>query len=113
MYGYDTISMTKTVTLFAKGRRYFFRHKNITHQLLADLLAPWHSMVARCSKTPPVPASKMNEEEDLAVLIYKSSKTAKARAAAAAAAKEKGQVDASTAGRRTIVRKRSFTSRDK
>ena len=29
------------------------------------------------------------EEEDLAVLIYKSSKTAKARAAAAAAAKEK------------------------
>ncbi len=43
------------------------------------------------------------------VYNYKSSKTAKARAAAAAAAaaKEKGRVNASTAGRRTSFRKRS------
>eukprot|EP00985_Skeletonema_marinoi_P001263 scaffold514_cov121-Skeletonema_marinoi.AAC.2 len=50
--------------------------------------------------------TKMNEEEDLAVLIYKSSKTAKARAAAAAA-KEKGH---SSTERRSSTRKRSSTS---
>ena len=53
----------------------------------------------------------MNEEEDLAVLIYKSSKTAKARAAAAAAAaaKEKAQISAPSAEARqtTSTRKRS------
>ena len=49
----------------------------------------------------------MSEEEDLAVLIYKSSKTAKARAAMAAAAKEKGRMNESSAGRRTSTRKRS------
>ena len=48
----------------------------------------------------------MSEEEDLAVLIYKSSKTAKARAAAAAV-EEKGQINTSSTGRRTSTRKRS------
>ena len=62
----------------------------------------------------PAPVySKMDheEEEDLAVLIYKSSKTAKARAAAAA--KEKGQMKAAPAGRRTTsTRKRSSATQD-
>jgi hypothetical protein len=66
------------------------------------------------SKTSTVSASKMGEEEeDLAVLIYKSSKTAKARAAAAAAAaKEKEQVDAAACmrSRTTSTRKRSITA---
>ena len=53
----------------------------------------------------------MSEEEDLAVLIYKSSKTAKARAAAAAV-KEKGRMIASSMGRQTSTRKRSFADQD-
>ena len=52
----------------------------------------------------------MSEEEDLAVLIYKSSKTAKARAAAAAA-KDKKQKNVAPAGRRTSTRKR-YASQD-
>ena len=52
----------------------------------------------------------MSEEEDLAVLIYKSSKTAKARAAAAA--EEKGQINASSTGRRTSTRKRSSANQE-
>ena len=70
-------------------------------------------MVSRTvvSKTSTASPSKMSEEEDLAVLIYKTSKTAKARAAAAAAAKEKGQMNASSVGRRTSsTRKRSCAS---
>ena len=54
----------------------------------------------------------MSEEEDLAVLIYKSSKTAKARAAAATAAEEKGQINASSKGRRTSTQKRSSADQD-
>ena len=54
----------------------------------------------------------MSEDEDLAVLIYKSSKTAKARAAAAAAAKEERQMNASSTERRTSTRKRSSTNQD-
>ena len=53
----------------------------------------------------------MSEDEDVAVLIYKSSKTAKARAAAAAA-KEKGQINASSKGRRTPTLKRSSAYQD-
>ena len=53
----------------------------------------------------------MSEEEDLAVLIYKSSKTAKARAAAAAA-KEERQMNASSTERRTSTRKRSSSNQD-
>ena len=50
----------------------------------------------------------MSEEDDLAVLIYKSSKTAKARAvAAAAAAEEEEQMNALSTGRQTSTRKRS------
>eukprot|EP00984_Skeletonema_dohrnii_P032819 scaffold27640_cov84-Skeletonema_dohrnii-CCMP3373.AAC.2 len=50
----------------------------------------------------------MGEEEDLAVLIYKSSNTAKARAAAAAAAAtEKEQMSLSEARQTTSTRKRS------
>ena len=51
-------------------------------------------------------------EEDLATLIYKTSKTARARAAvtAAVAAKEKGQN--TPLGRRTATRKRSVANRD-
>ena len=47
----------------------------------------------------------------MAVLIYKSSKTAKARAAAA---KEKEQVNVASAGRRTTstTRKRSYAKHD-
>jgi len=52
------------------------------------------------------------EEEDLAVLIYKSSKTAKVRAAAAAAAKEKERMNTSAVGRRTSKRKRSSTNQE-
>ena len=51
----------------------------------------------------------MSEEEDLAVLIYKSSKTAKARAAAAAA-KDKGQINAPSTARQISTRKRSFVN---
>ena len=58
-----------------------------------------------------VQKSKMSEEEDLAVLIYKSSKTAKARAAAAAV-KEKGRMKASSMGRQTSTQKRSFADQD-
>eukprot|EP00985_Skeletonema_marinoi_P009920 scaffold4677_cov125-Skeletonema_marinoi.AAC.1 len=51
------------------------------------------------------------EEDELAVLIYKSSKTAKARAAAAAAAKkERMHVASASVGRRTSTRKRSASS---
>eukprot|EP00984_Skeletonema_dohrnii_P010548 scaffold4110_cov77-Skeletonema_dohrnii-CCMP3373.AAC.13 len=53
----------------------------------------------------------MSEEEDLAVLIYKSSKTAKARAAVAAA-KEKGQINDSSTGLRISTRKRSFSNQE-
>ena len=52
----------------------------------------------------------MNEEEELATLIYKTSKTAKARAAAAA--KGKSRTNASSLVRRTAARKRSFANQD-
>ena len=44
--------------------------------------------MSKVSKTSKAPTTDMNEEEDLATLIYKTSKTAKARAAAAAASKQ-------------------------
>ena len=54
------------------------------------------------------------EEDELAVLIYKSSKTAKLRAEAAAAAaavtEEQMHVSSASAGRRTSTRKRSASS---
>ena len=52
----------------------------------------------------------MNDEEDLATLIYKTSKTARARATAAD--KEKGRTNAPSADRRTSTRKRSFANQD-
>ena len=53
-------------------------------------------------------ASKMGEEEEgLAVLIYKSSKTAKARAAEAVAAAAAAAAAAASAGSRTSTRRRS------
>jgi hypothetical protein len=71
-------------------------------------------MSTKQSETSTVSASKMGEDEqDLAVLIYKSSKTAKARAAAAAAAaKEKEQVNAAPCmrSRTPSTRKRSITA---
>eukprot|EP00984_Skeletonema_dohrnii_P026615 scaffold15968_cov70-Skeletonema_dohrnii-CCMP3373.AAC.1 len=51
----------------------------------------------------------MSEEDDLAVLIYKSSKTAKARAAAAAAEEEE-QKNAPSRGQQTSTPKRSFVN---
>ena len=69
--------------------------------------------MSKVSKTSMTSPPTMNEEEDLATLIYTTSKTAKARAAAAG--KEKGrksQKNASTLVRRTSTRKRSFVSHD-
>ena len=69
-------------------------------------------MSTKPSNTSKASASKMGEEEDLAVLIYKSSKTAKARVAEAAAAEEQVNVAASVVCRTTSSRKRSDAKHD-
>ena len=72
------------------------------------MMQPEHPS-SKPAKTLKVPASKMGEEEDLVVLIYKSSKRLLPgrRHAEADADKEKEQTNVASTGRRTSTRKRS------
>ena len=69
-------------------------------------------LTKKVSKTSTASNIKMNEEEDLADLVYKTSKTATARAATAKKKKRMTTAVSASTGRRTSTRKRSSVTQD-